>query len=652
MCGLVAAISSTEKVSPPVVRNAIDRLRHRGPDAAGFYFDAGGRVALGHCRLSVIEPHNGAQPITNEGGSVWAIINGEFYEYERLRLKLISKGHRFRTKSDSEVLVHLYEEFDIDCLQYLQGEFAFVLWDTKRHRIFAARDRFGVKPLVYHANPNGLLIASEAKALFACGIAPKWNLESLKYAVSTQYLPPHLTLFDGISRIPPAHYLLGNPTKFQVEPYWKLTENVEPYLVTSRKQRSEMVEECREKVTDAVRVRLRSDVPMACHLSGGLDSSAIVGIANQEAAKNLDAFTVSFDHKAYDEKQDAVETAEHVGSKLHIVPVSSKAILETLPLAVAGSEGLAINGHLSAKYLLNQAIHDAGFKVVLTGEGADEAFFGYSHLRKDFPSIGTSEEFATDYVKNNATSLGMMVPQGAAFDMTLVKRQLGFVPSWMQAKSSLGYKMCSLLQPGFFQGNEAFYFVSLADSILSAYQEGAQSPAETARSLWTRSALSGYILQTLGDGTEMPHSIEGRVPFLDHRLWEFLRQVPHEILLESSIDKKFLRDAMQFVVPKSVLQRRKHPFDASPVFYDPAFSGFAFSRLNELLRESTMVQAGYLSCERVEVAVEQSRKLHVREMHAWEPVWMLLLSILELDNWMINESWRSSSNKLPFVTSL
>ncbi|HTE19953.1 MAG TPA: asparagine synthase (glutamine-hydrolyzing), partial [Armatimonadota bacterium] len=351
MCGVVAILSQSAPVGEETLQRALEALRHRGPDGSGVWGTPDRRVALGHARLSVIDLETGAQPLSSEDGQVVAVVNGEFYDWERIRRILEQRGHRFSTHSDSEILVHLYEQYGQDCLRHLRGEFAFVLWDGRRRQLFAARDRWGIKPLCYVMVDGTLYLASEAKGLFAAGVRAAWDREAFFQAAHLQYVPPDRTLFAGVCQLRPGHSLIAADGEVRTHGYWYLDYPPVEHAAMDASE-ADIVHELRELLDEAVRLRLRADVPVACHLSGGLDSSAVLGLAARHSPRPIDCFTVSFDAAPYDELRVAEEMARHAGANLHPVRVTQDDLVEHLSDAVYFSEGLAINGHLTAKFLL------------------------------------------------------------------------------------------------------------------------------------------------------------------------------------------------------------------------------------------------------------------------------------------------------------
>jgi asparagine synthase (glutamine-hydrolysing) len=632
VCGIFAAFAVEGGLSEAQTLAATRRLSHRGPDGEGLWVGNRGQAALGHRRLAVIGPHNGAQPLVNEDGTIRAVVNGEFYGYEAIRRDLSRRGHRFQTDSDNEILLHLYEDSGDDCLDQLRGEFAFALWDGRRQRLFAARDRFGIKPLVYAERPGRLVLASEAKALFAAGIRPEWDAEAFFHAASRQYVSPDRTLFRGIRQVPPGYTLQASTKGVAIGRYWDLdfpidgnTSGSVVRTCESPRDETDWIERCRAGVFEAVRARMRSDVPVCFHLSGGLDSSTVVGIATSNSAGPVDAFTIAFEAGAYDESAIAADTARNRNVNLHTVRVTQADLLEKLDDAVGASEGLAINGHLPAKFLLHRAIHERGFRVVLTGEGADETFAGYAHLRLDLcRSMGDStHEFAIR--KSNQSSLGMMLPVGESLSTDQLRRRLGFVPAFLDAKATLGWRIRSLMNDETlapFADRDAY--AELLDLPGASDQLPGRHPLLQSTWLWSKTALANYILKTLGDGTEMPSSVEGRVPFLDHRLFELMRDAPLDLKVRGSTEKFILREAARDVLTDVVYRREKHPFDAPPL------SLFAMSdrieRLSDRLQSRSFSRQPFFSVEKTGELLRRLPNMSADERQAWDPAMMMVMS--------------------------
>ncbi|MEO7095163.1 MAG: asparagine synthase (glutamine-hydrolyzing), partial [Polyangiales bacterium] len=362
MCGIVAVLSRERPVSLDAVARATDALVSRGPDDEGTFVGGDGRVVLAHRRLSIVDVQGGRQPLLSEDGRTALVVNGELYGTGALRASLVDRGHRFRTRSDSEVLLHLYEERGLDAVLALRGEFAFVLWDERNQRLVAGRDRFGIKPLCWATHDGALFVASQAKALFAAGVPAGWDHDSVFQALSMQYTLPDRTLFSGVHVLRPGHLLVAEGGRIDVRPYWDLDLPVDPRAIDDH----EAIETFRTSFDDAVRARLVADVPVAFQLSGGLDSTAVAAVAAAARTEPIDCFTVAFDadretdRERYDERSIARETAAFLGARAHEIPVSDDTVETVLSAAIVAGEGIAINGHIAAKYVLSRAVRSAG----------------------------------------------------------------------------------------------------------------------------------------------------------------------------------------------------------------------------------------------------------------------------------------------------
>lgn len=570
MCGIVAMLSRREPISGDALSRAVKTLTHRGPDGQRQWIAPHGRVGLGHARLSIIDLVTGDQPIANEDERLHIIANGEFYDYERVQQALKGRGHHLRTQSDSEIALHLYEELGTNCLSELRGEFAFVIWDEPNGLLFAARDRFGVKPLYYAQLGDTLYLASEAKALFAAGVQARWDHESF-FQLAHVYFDQDRTLFEGIRQVPPGCFLLATGQHVQIVRYWDFDY---PRTGEARPQFSdhEHIEQLRHTLEEAVRIRLRADVPVGCYLSGGLDSCALLGLASRHHPDPIEAFTLCFDTELYNEQPIAQEMAAHAGANFHPLPVTQTQLADNFADAIWHSETLTNNPHGVAKFMLSEMVRDKGFKVVLTGEGSDEILGGYAHFRRDMLLYNSADQdsaeidrLLADLEDANEVSRGILLPTGTPLPMDNVRTMLGFVPSWMEVRSANSARYRKLFRPEFahaFADRDAFrVFLNRFD--IHGQVEG-RDPVNQSLYLWTKSMLPNYLLNMLGDRMEMAHSIEGRVPFLDHKVVELVRDMPVSMKIRGMTEKYVLREAVRNVVTDTVYRRQKHPFLAPP----------------------------------------------------------------------------------------
>jgi asparagine synthase (glutamine-hydrolysing) len=575
MCGIVALFSRRDPISTEVISRATHSLHHRGPDGQRHWIAPDGRVALGHARLSIIDLITGDQPIANEDGRTRIIVNGEFYGYEPIQRELERSGHRLRTRSDSEIALHLYEDLGAQCLHRLRGEFAFVLWDEVNGTMFAARDRFGIKPLFYAFHDETLYFASEVKALFAAGVPARWDADSVSHSV--EYGGHQVrTLFEGVFQVPPGHYLIATGKHTQLVQYWDFDY---PRAGDNGAHRSDAdyAAEFREALEEAVRLRLRADVPVGCYLSGGLDSCAVLGLAAKHHPDPIRAFTLTFDRADYDEEKEAREMAAKAGAEFVPIPIRQDDLADHFADAILQSETFCINAHGVAKYLLSRAVRDAGYKVVITGEGSDEILGGYAHFRRDMllysrdgQDPATVAALLEELERLNPVSRGLLLPHGEARPLENVKRLLGFVPSWIETFSARSSKMQELIAADFREkfGERDGYHALLSDLDVRG-QLGGRDPVHQSLYLWSKTLLPTYILTMLGDRMEMAHSIEGRVPFLDHQVVEVIRSQPVTQKIRGMTEKYVLREAVRDVITDTVYRRQKHPFLSPPATLNP-----------------------------------------------------------------------------------
>ncbi|MGH9617965.1 MAG: asparagine synthase (glutamine-hydrolyzing) [Acidobacteriaceae bacterium] len=575
MCGIAALFSRRDRISEEAMQRTTQSLYHRGPDGQRQWISPDGRVALGHARLSIIDLTTGDQPIASEDERVRIIVNGEFYGFEEIQHALESSGHRLRTRSDSEIALHLYQDVGMHCLHRLRGEFAFVIWDSINRTMFAARDRFGIKPLFYAFHNETLYLASEVKALFAAGVPARWDAESVYHSIEGGGHPVR-TLFDGVHQVPPGHYLVATEKHIQIHRYWDF-DYPQVGETASRRSDADYAAEFREALEDAVRVRLRADVPVGCYLSGGLDSCAVLGLAAKHHPDPIRAFTLTFDHAEYDEEKEAREMAAKAGAEFFPIPIRQDDLADNFADATLQSETFCVNAHGVAKFLLSRAVRDAGYKVVMTGEGSDEILGGYPHFRRDMVLYNRSgqspEEIAAlleDLERLNRVSRGLLMPDGPALPLDNVRRALGFVPSWIETFSGRAAKMQDLLSDEF---GERFGQAESYHALLSALdvrrQLECREPVHQSLYLWAKTMLPNYILTVLGDRMEMAHSVEGRVPFLDHHVVEMIVSQPVSQKIHGLTEKYVLREAVRDVITDTVYRRQKHPFLSPPATLNP-----------------------------------------------------------------------------------
>jgi asparagine synthase (glutamine-hydrolysing) len=632
MCGIVAMYSTRQPIRAEALERATGRLTHRGPDGQRTWLSADHRVGLGHARLSIIDLVTGAQPIASEDEALQIVVNGEFYDFESTQRDLEARGHRLRTRTDSEIALHLYEDYRTACLRHLRGEFAFVLWDGANNTLFAARDRFGIKPLYYTTHRGTLYLASEIKALQAAGVPARWDRAAFFHANHFLGIPPGGTLFEGIRPVPPGHYLLASGGQVRLIRYWDFDyPSAAPFRDGCPD--AEYGEQLRQILGEAVRLRLRADVPVGCYLSGGLDSCAVLGLAAAHRREPIRAFTLTFDRAPlHDEGAVARDMAAHAGADFQPILIRQSDLADHFADATWQAETLCINGHGVAKYLLSRAVRNAGFKVVLTGEGADEILAGYAHFRRDLLlhqrqgwGKQTIRQLLGQLQANNVVSRGTLLPEGVPPSLPSVRHTLGFVPSWLEAHATVANRLRNLFAADFaveFAGIDPYH--TFLNGLDVAGQLAGREPVNQSMYLWSKAGLPNYILAVLGDRMEMAHSVEGRVPFLDHHVVEFVRDLPTAQKIRGMTEKYVLREAARPVLSGTVYRRQKHPFAAPPAALAP--SERLYELMQETLRGPVMASLPFYDRAKVIALLDGLSALNIDARADLDPVLMILLS--------------------------
>jgi asparagine synthase (glutamine-hydrolysing) len=609
MCGITAVLSASEPIAEETMHRGTSALHHRGPDGRGHWLSPDRRIGLGHTRLSIIDLQTGAQPIANEDESLWIVANGEFYDFERIRAGLRDRGHHFRTGSDSEIALHLYEDLGPECLHHLRGEFAFVIWDGRNRRLFAGRDRFGVKPLFYAEHGGALYLASEVKALFAMGVPAVWSAEAV-YAGGF-IMPGERTLFRDVHAVPPGHYLRATPESSRLHQYWDVVYPVDGGGQDPRTER-EYVQGFRAVLEESVKTRLRADVPVGCYLSGGVDSCAVLGLAALHHNGPVRAYTLTFDGAQYDESAIAREMAQKAGADFHPIPVTQNDLAAHFRDSVIQAELPCFNAHSVAKYMLSRAVRQSGYKVVLTGEGSDEILAGYPHFRRDMLMYHTAGQDPAEVTRlmqqleeANQVSRGILMPDGETDSGTVCRELLGFVPTWLDAQTAGLLKLRQLMNDDFLAGLRGQDIVgSLLASMDVRRRLKGRNAVHAALYLWAKTVLPHYILSNLGDRMEMAHSIEGRVAFMDHHVAEYLHQVPVALKIHGMTEKYILREAVRDVITDTVYRRQKHPFLSPPATLNP--EGDLHGLMQDTLRSEAAAAVPFLDRARVVALLDKS----------------------------------------------
>ena len=541
-------------------------LAHRGPDGSSQWIAGRRQIGLGQTRLSIIDLSNFTIPIANETETIRVVVNGEFYGFEEIRRNLESRGHKFRTRCDSEILVHLYEEHGESCVEHLRGEFAFILWDDRHQTLFAARDRFGIKPLFYAQIADTLYVASEAKALFAAGVPAAWDTETVFQNIFICF-DQNNTHFRNIKQVPPGTMLTADFNGLRLRRYWDLDYPRRRQRRPSRSE-GESIAELREYIVESVRIRLRSDVQVGCYLSGGLDSSSVLGVASELSAATVPAFTVAFDHSDFDESAKAQIAALHNGAPFTAVQVTEAACADCFADSVWSSEAVHYNAHGAARFMLSRRVRDAGYKTVLAGEGADELFAGYDFAQGALAASGKHQNLLQLLVQVMKATIRPGTPAhrniiAASPWLARMCRILEFPPSFVEALAEKLGTMRSLLAPDFLnEYRQRDPYAELIALLKPHVNLRGRVPVHQLLYLWIRSLFLNYVLGA--ERLDMAHAVEVRLPFLDHKLFEFARGLPPELLLRSGARKYVLREAARQFLPDAIYRGGKQPFFAPP----------------------------------------------------------------------------------------
>jgi len=604
-------------------------LRHRGPDGEGHWLATDGKIGLAHTRLSIIDLDTGAQPIANEDETIRIVVNGEFYGFEAIRCALEKKGHRFRTRSDAEIALHLYEEYGTACLAHLRGEFAFVLWDGNRNRLFAARDRFGIKPLYYSEWSDSLYLASEAKALLAAGVPGAWDDEAV-FQMLFACVAQDRSVFRDVRQIPPGHFLLSHESgAIELQRYWDADYPVaEPN--GARTDPRDSLEQVRLLLEESVRLRMRADVPVGCLLSGGLDSAVALGIASSQGARPMNAYTISFDHPDYDESTWARQSADFNGANLEVVSAADAELAAHFVESVRHGEIVQYNAHGTARYLLSKAVMRSGYKTVLAGEGADELFAGYGFCRPAV--IGRSNGnvgFLRGRLRTAWRLLQLATQEQAAIARTSpwLARATRMIdlPGWLVGSLAERMQMLrSVLPPELaarHRGNDPYRM--LYESLAATEILRDREPAKQLIYLWLKTMFPGYILTA--DRADMAHGVEVRLPFLDHVLFEHVREIPIRTLAFGGENKYLLREAAAPYISDVIRGRPKKPLMAPPFSSRPG--GKLFGVIQDVLRSNSMQDVPFFAPAAINRLADDAHARHGDGRASVDPLLIMAASL-------------------------
>ncbi|MDX1688701.1 MAG: asparagine synthase (glutamine-hydrolyzing) [Candidatus Promineifilaceae bacterium] len=616
MCGIVGTLNIEAKslVNPDNLCSMLGAVRHRGPDQFGVYVYQDGQsgVGLGSARLSIIDLGGGQQPISNEDGTVWIVFNGEIFNYLELREALARDGHRLSTDSDTEVIVHLYEHVGPACVDYLNGQFTFAIWDERTHTLFMARDRLGIRPLYYTVQDGALLFASEVKALLADSRVPAEIDPVTLDQIFTFWSPlSPRTPFKGIQTLPPGHWMLARPKgDIQIERYWEPSfskelapeENVEDFESAARRLRHLLV--------DATQLRLRADVPVGAYLSGGLDSSTIAALIRRHTSNRLETFSIAFTDEDYDESRFQRRMAEHLGTRHHLITCTHEEIGRVFPDVIWHTETPIMRTSPAPLYLLSKLVHDHDFKVVLTGEGADEFLAGYNIFKeakiRRFWARQPDSEMRPALLRRLYPYIGQLAAGNTAYLQRFFGQGLTDVGSPVYSHA-IRWRNTGRTRRFFSRALQEALVETSASSPDDVYWPddfGEWNWLSRAQYLEISVFLAEYLLSSQGDRMAMAHSVEGRFPFLDHRVAEFCNQLPPHFKLRGLNEKYLLKRAMRDLLPEEIWKRAKRPYRA-PIHRSFFPDGKPLEWVAELLSTEQVEAAGYFNPRAVDKLLQK-----------------------------------------------
>lgn len=620
MCGIAGFYSARglNDTARSDLAAMVDRLRHRGPDGVGYHIDADKGVAMGHARLSIIDLNTGDQPIHGPDEAETVITgNGEFYDYKRIRANLVCDGARFRTKSDSEIALHLYQRHGLNFVNHLRGEFGFTLYDGKEDRLVMARDRFGIKPLFYTVHDGSIYWASEIKALFAVpGIPRRLSRQGLLHQLM-HTMVPGTTAFENIHAMKPGHMLIvskdGDKLQVREERYWDLDFPLRDDYQDGLPE-EEYARQVRDELLQAVLFRLEADVPVGCYLSGGIDSCSMLGLASSVQQAPVKAFTISFDHDAYDEAAIAREMARRTQADQELLNLTADDLYGDNYLSTMWhAERTFYNTLGVAKWCMSRRVHECGYKVVVTGEGADELFGGYPALKRDMFRHGMADRPEEErqammqaMEKSNALFRGAILAEEEATHPAF-DDLCGFTPSWIQPwMQTLALARPLLSDEVRTEVSDYDPIAAIADA-LDPDMIGGRHPLDIAQYTWSKTMLECQILNWGGDRVDMANAMESRPAFLDHHVAELAARIPPHLRIRGNTEKYILREAMKNILPEILYKRQKFAFMAPPGHTSKGKQSAVDDLLDGYVNDKAVAAAGIFDIRRLRAFVDEYR---------------------------------------------
>lgn len=624
MCGICGIVGRSEgfAVGDELVTEMREQLVHRGPDDGGSWCDPEARVALGHRRLSIVDLSSaGHQPMTNEDGSLWITYNGEIYNHEQLRTELEREGHTYRSRTDTETLLHLYESEGPRCVERLQGMFAFAIWDRRKRELFMARDRLGIKPLYFADLPGGFVFGSEIKALLCHpAVRPELDEEAFFHYLTFICTPAPLTMFKGISKLAAAERaVLGSDGRLVRETYWSpLSEDTAAEVAAMSEEALE--ERLVELLRSSIEKRMMSDVPFGVFLSGGVDSSSNVALMSELMEDPVRTFTIAFDdHSRYNELEHARHVARRYGTDHHEIFIGADDLTDFLPRMIYHQDEPIADWVCVPLHFVAELARRQDTIVVQVGEGSDELFHGYDHYlanarfhRRVWAPM-QRVPLAARLAAGGATRLSRAVGRGQHYSRMLTDAAAGRLPFWGGAVCYRDEAKRAVLADGRFDGHDSYRLVeaSWRDA------ERSQPPPDLLQKmtyLELKRRLAELLLMRV-DKMTMATSVEARVPFLDHHLVEFAMALPPSMKVRNGTGKFLLKKAVDGIVPHEIVYRKKQGFGA-PV--SEWFRGELGARAREETQRSTLRELGLLDYEQLDSMWQSHRDGEVNwGQHLW-----------------------------------
>ena len=611
MCGITGKIyfEKSRDIDANELKKMTDVIYHRGPDDEGFYIN--NNVGLGFRRLSIIDLSTGHQPLANEDESVWIVFNGEIYNYQELQEDLISKGHVFRTKSDTETIVHLYEEYGVDCVKFLRGMFGFAIWDNNKKQLFCARDRFGIKPFYYYTDNEKFVFGSEIKAILKSGNIDKTlSYDALNSYFAFGYITGDLAIYKNIKKLQPAHYMLlslKDKPSIEINRYWDV--RFEPDHSKSEQQ---WIEEIKESLSETVKLHMISDVPFGAFLSGGIDSSSVVAMMAKNSSKPIKTFSIGFKEEKYNELKYAREVATKFGCDHHEQIVEPESISLLPKLVRAYDEPFADSSAIPTYYVSKFARENV--TVVLSGDGGDELIAGYD-IYNYFKKVHRFSTGSPAFNKFFWGNLNKLIPEKISGK--------GITYFLSQNREYLGAHLCiwpKEERKRLILTNDTFKYNIKPELYKEEILKRGKGNdfISNLQYLDLQTYMVDDIL-TKVDRASMLNSLEVRVPLLDHKFAELLFKIPSDLKLKGTDQKYILKQAMKEFLPDSILNRPKIGFGVPiSVWFKDELKEY----VNDTLLSGNPLLSQYLDKNYVRSMVEDNRDgMRDFSSRIWSLIW-------------------------------